>query len=55
MHEKLTPFDPAQHLQSDEAIDVFMTGALETQDPGFIAYAMEIVARARSWDEPPAS
>jgi len=47
MTEKLTTFDPAEHLKSDRAIADFMAGAFETHDPGFIAYALGIVARAK--------
>ena len=47
MAEKLTPFDPAEGLDSDEAIASFMAGAFETGDAGFIAYALGIVARAK--------
>ena len=45
MSEKLTPFDPAEHLRSDQAIADFMAGAFETNDPGFIAHALGVVAR----------
>ena len=45
MSKKLTTFDPAEHLKSDQAIADFMAGALETNDPGFIAHALGIVAR----------
>lgn len=46
-NEKLTPYDPAEDLTSDEAIAFFMAGAFETGDPGFIAYALGIVAKAK--------
>ena len=45
MTEKLTPFDPAEHLRSDQAIADFMAAAFETNDPGFIAHALGAVAR----------
>ncbi|MCD8456515.1 putative addiction module antidote protein [Xylella taiwanensis] len=45
--EKLTTFDPAEHLKSNKAIADFMAGAFETNDPGFIAQALGIVARAK--------
>lgn len=47
MTEKLTTFDPAEHLNSDQAIADFMAGAFETNDPGFIAHALGVVARAK--------
>ncbi|WP_016858108.1 addiction module antidote protein [Candidatus Williamhamiltonella defendens] len=47
MTKKLTPFDPAEHLKSDQAIADFMAGAFETNDPGFIAHALGIIARAK--------
>ena len=45
MSEKLTTFDPAEHLRSDQAIADFMAAAFETNDPGFIAHALGVVAR----------
>ena len=47
MSKKLTTFDPAEHLKSDQAIADFMAGALETNALGFIAHALGIVARAK--------
>ncbi len=47
MAEKLTTYDPAEDLDSDEAIAAFMAGAFETGDAGFVAYALGIVARAK--------
>jgi probable addiction module antidote protein len=47
MTEKLTTYDPAEDLTSDQAIADFMAGAFETNDSGFIAHALGIVARAR--------
>lgn len=47
MREKLTTYDPAEDLASDEAVAVFMTEAFETGDAGFIAHALGIVARAK--------
>ena len=47
MTEKLTPYDPAEDLSSDQAIADFMAGAFETNDPGFIAHALGVVARAK--------
>jgi probable addiction module antidote protein len=47
MTEKLTDFDPAAMLKSDEAIKVFLADALETGDAGHIASALGVVARAK--------
>ncbi|HET6606492.1 MAG TPA: hypothetical protein VFG62_07480 [Rhodopila sp.] len=47
MPVKTYPFDAARYLDSDLARSVFMTEALETNDPAFIAHAVEVVARSR--------
>lgn len=47
MVEKLTPYDPAEDLVSDEAMAVFMGEAFETGDAGYIAHALGVVARAK--------
>ena len=47
MGEKLTTYDPAVDLQSDEAIAVFMEQAFKTEDAGYIAHALGVVARAK--------
>jgi probable addiction module antidote protein len=47
MGEKLTAYDPAEDLLSDEAIAVFMEEAFKTEDAGYIAHALGIVARAK--------
>lgn len=47
MTEKLTAYDPAEDLTSDQAVADFMAGAFETNDPGFIAHALGVVARAK--------
>jgi len=52
--EELTPYDPAEDLTSDEAIEAFMAKVLKTKDAGFIAYADGVVARARTKDTTPA-
>lgn len=41
------PFDPAAYLDSEEAIGAFLSEALESDDAGFIADAIGVVARAR--------
>jgi probable addiction module antidote protein len=45
--ERLTNYDPAEDLGSDEAIAAFMAEALQTNDAGYIAHALGIVARAK--------
>jgi probable addiction module antidote protein len=47
MAEKLTAYDPAEDLGSDEAIAVFMAEALETNDVSYISHALGVVARAK--------
>jgi probable addiction module antidote protein len=47
MGEKLTPFDPAEGLTSDDAIAAFMEEAFKTEDAGYIAHAVGVVARAK--------
>lgn len=47
MHVKTGPFDPAAYLDSEEAIAAYMTEALDSNDPGFIADALGVIARAR--------
>jgi probable addiction module antidote protein len=47
MAEKLTTYDPAEDLTSDLAVATFMAEAFETQDAGYIAHALGVVARAK--------
>ncbi len=47
MAEKLTNFDPAEGLNSDDAIAGFMEEAFKTEDAGYIAHALGVVARAK--------
>jgi probable addiction module antidote protein len=47
MAETLTTFDPAEGLNSDEAIAGFMEEAFKTEDAGYIAHALGVVARAK--------
>jgi len=46
MTEKLTAYDPAEDLTSPEAIATFMAEAFATEDAGYIAHAVGVVARA---------
>lgn len=45
------PFDPANYLDSDESRAAYMTEALATNDPAFIADALGIIARARGMSQ----
>ena len=47
MTEKLTTYDPAEDLSSDEAMALFMAEAFQTNDAGYIAHALGVVARAK--------
>jgi probable addiction module antidote protein len=47
MAEKLTKYDPAEDLASDEAIAVFMAEAFQTNDVAYISHALGVVARAK--------
>ena len=51
MTEKLTTFDPADRLKSDQAIADFMSAALETNDSAYVAHALGVVARAKGMTE----
>jgi probable addiction module antidote protein len=45
--ERLTNYDPAEDLRSDEAIAVFMAEAFRTNDVAYISHALGVVARAK--------
>ena len=47
MVEKLTDFDPAGMLTTDEGVEIFLADAFETGDARHIASALGAVARAR--------
>ena len=47
MAEKLTTYDPAEDLATDEAVALFMAQAFETNDAGYVAHALGVVARAK--------
>ncbi|HEY1614050.1 MAG TPA: addiction module antidote protein [Rhizomicrobium sp.] len=47
MAEKLSTYDPAEDLNSDVAIAAFIAKAFETEDAGYIAHALGVVARAK--------
>lgn len=45
------PFDPAEYLDDSEAVAAYLSDALESEDPAFIADALGVVARARGMSE----
>ncbi len=45
------PFDPADYLDDRESVAAYMTEALESADPAFVADALGVVARARGMTE----
>jgi probable addiction module antidote protein len=45
------PFDPAEYLEDSESIAAYMTEALDSGDPAFVADALGVVARARGMTE----
>ena len=45
------PFDPAEYLDDSESIAAYLTDALESEDPAFVADALGVVARARGLSE----
>lgn len=47
MTERFLPFDPAEQLADPVAAAAFINEALATDDAGYIARAMGVVARAR--------
>jgi probable addiction module antidote protein len=51
MAKKFTVYDPAEDLDSAEAIAVFLSEAFRTEDAGYIAHALGVVARARGMAE----
>ena len=47
MAGKLTKYDPAEDLDTPEAIEIFLNDAFETGDPAYISKALGVVARAK--------
>lgn len=47
MKPKTRPFDLTEHLRSDEDIAAYLTVVIEEGEPGELAHALGIVARAR--------
>jgi probable addiction module antidote protein len=48
---KLRPFDPAEHLQTEEDILYYLEAAMEGNDPKHIAGALGDVARSKGMTE----
>jgi probable addiction module antidote protein len=48
---KLRPFDPAEHLQTEEDILYYLEAAMEGNDPKHIASALGDVARSQGMTE----
>ena len=48
---KLTPFDPAAHLETEEDILYYLEAAMEGNDPKHIASALGDVARSKGMTE----
>jgi probable addiction module antidote protein len=51
MADKLTTYDPAEDLTSDSAIAAFMSEAFQTEDVGYIAHALGVVARSKGMSQ----
>jgi probable addiction module antidote protein len=49
--DKLTSYDPADDLNSEKAVAVFIAEAFKTGDPAYIAHALGVVARSRGMAE----
>jgi probable addiction module antidote protein len=49
--EQTQPFDPAEYLDTRESMAAYLTDALESDDPAFVADALGVVARARGMSE----
>jgi probable addiction module antidote protein len=47
----LPSFDPAQYLDSDEAVAQYLTAILDEDNPGLLAAALGDIARARGMSE----
>jgi probable addiction module antidote protein len=49
--KKLTAYDPAEDLDSEEAVAIFVAEAFKTGDAAYIAHALGVVARAKGMSE----
>jgi len=41
------PWDPAEHLETEEDMAIYLEAALEENDPALVAAALEDIARAK--------
>lgn len=48
---KTTPYDSAEFLDTEEAVEEYVAAAFETEDPAFIAQCLGNVARARNMSQ----
>jgi len=53
MSTKTTPWDSAEHLKTEEDIQLYLDACLEeaSDDPSFIIHALGVVARAQNMSE----
>lgn len=51
MAQKLTRYDPAEDLTSDTAVATFIAEAFATEDAGYIAHALGVVARSKGMSQ----
>jgi probable addiction module antidote protein len=51
MAVKLTPFDPAEHIDTEEDILYYLEAAMEGNDPKHIARALGDIARSKGMTE----
>ena len=51
MKAKLTTWDPAQHLETNEDMALYLDAALAENDPSLIAAALGDIARARGMSD----
>lgn len=47
----LPTFDLAEHLKTDEDVAAYLSLVLEEEDPGELAHALGVIARARGMNE----
>ena len=51
MTEQLHNYDPADALDSPEAVEIFMADAFESADANYIAKALGVVAKAKGMSQ----
>lgn len=51
MKPQTRPFDLAEHLRSEEDIATYLSLVIEDDDPGELAHALGVVARARGMSQ----